>query len=143
MDMARLGDLEEIRQLSYRYAWGWDTGQIDLLLGVFTPDAVWDESAVGVEPCRGHGEIRAIFEKFRPAMTGGSMHPTVNHMINFTDSDHATGICYFLGDVVTSEGAEISAHGAFEDTYVRTADGWRVTSRVARALLPPKTSDLP
>jgi uncharacterized protein (TIGR02246 family) len=143
LDVDRLVDVEEIRQLSYRYAWGWDTGDLEMVLGVFTEDAVWDESALGVPRCTGQGEIGAAFGQLRPAISGGSLHPATNHMVTFSDPENATGVCYFLGDAVTPEGALVSAHGAFEDVYVRTDQGWRIASRVARALMPPSTGALP
>lgn len=138
----RLVAIEEIRQLCYRYAWGWDTGDLDMVLGVFTADAVWDESEAGIEKCTGHAEIRDAFDRLRPLISGGAMHPVTNHMIDFIDDDHATATCYFMGDARTPDGGKASAHGAFEDRYVRREGRWRISSRRARMLLPPETSSL-
>lgn len=138
MDVAQLLDLEEIRQLTYGYSWGIDTQDLDRVVGVFTETALFDETALGIPACKGQDEIRSTFGAILPAITGGSQHPITNHMVEFTDADNASGVCYVLGSGIAPDGALLQAHVAYEDTYLRTDSGWRISSRRVRVLMPPR-----
>ncbi|WP_051183140.1 nuclear transport factor 2 family protein [Nocardia vinacea] len=133
--MARADDIEEIRQLTYKYFWGWDVDDIDAATEVFTPDGVNDESRLGSYVVRGHAELRANFAKYRPMMTH-SFHLVGNHIIEFDDDDHAHGTNYFDGVAVLQDGSEIGGKHYFADTYVRTAAGWRIATRIVHPLMP-------
>lgn len=135
MNPARLADLEDIRQLSYRWAWAWDTGDLPLLLSLFTSDGSCDLNAFGGGAWQGHDELAEMFRAMSDSTAGGSLHPHTNHMVDFVDENRATGICYSLGQATTGDGRTISAYGAYHDIYTRNGTEWRIRSRTARALL--------
>ena len=133
--MTRADDIEDIRQLTYKYFWGWDIDDVDVATEVFTVDGTHDETALGSYKVRGHDELRANFAKYRPTMTH-SFHMVGNHIIELDDTDHAHGTSYFDGVAVLRDGTEVSGKHAFVDTYVRTDAGWRIATRTVRTLTP-------
>lgn len=133
--MTRADDLEDIRQLTYKYFWGWDVGDVDAATEVFTPDGVNDETNLGSYLVRGHAELRANFLKMRPSLSH-SFHMVGNHIIEFDDADHAHGSNYFDGVAVLTDGTQLFGKHAFVDTYVRTDEGWRIATRSVRLLTP-------
>lgn len=140
--MARQDDIEDIRQVTYRYFWGWDTDDVESVVSSFTEDAVHDESALGIDVVNGHGELRAMFAKLQPNLRH-SFHPVTNHMIEFADDDHASGICYFDGQAISVEGIHITAKAYFDDSYVRTTHGWRIAARKLHPLMPMQMEGMP
>ncbi len=137
--MSELNDLEGIRRLTYEYAMAVDTMQLDKLIDLFVPEAVFDPGPGGVPVMNDRDEIEAFFK----ATFEGSRnlyHLTSNHIIDM-DGDTATGTVYYAASGVTADGASFGANGYYGDTYVRTADGWKFLRREAAALLDPDYSD--
>ncbi len=137
--MSELNDLEAIRRLTYEYAMAVDTMQLDKLVDLFVPEAVFDPGPGGVPVMNDRDEIGAFFK----ATFEGSRnlyHLTSNHIIDL-DGDSATGTVYYAASGVTADGASFGANGYYGDTYVRTADGWKFLRREAVALLDPDYSD--
>ena len=137
--MSELGDLEAIRRLTYEYAMAVDTMQLDKLIDLFVPEAVFDPGPGGVPVMSDRDEIEAFFK----ATFEGSRnlyHLTSNHIID-VDGDTASGTVYYAASGVTADGARFGANGYYGDTYVRTADGWKFLRREAAALLDPDYSD--
>ena len=131
--LARLEDLEVIRDLARRYAdcvWRRD---VDGAIALFTEEGVMDTG--DRPPIRGRA---ALVEAYR-AMVGGANEflPFVaNHVIDL-DGDRAEGRCY-LDLRATVSGERKIGGGHYEDVYARTPDGWRFASRklVLRFLAP-------
>ena len=137
--MSELNDLEAIRRLTYEYAMAVDTMQLDKLIDLFVPEAVFDPGPGGVPVMNDRDEIEAFFK----ATFEGSRnlyHLTSNHIID-VDGDTASGTVYYAASGVTADGASFGANGYYRDTYVRTADGWKFLRREAVALLDPDYSD--
>ena len=137
--MSELNDLEAIRRLTYEYAMAVDTMQLDKLIDLFVPEAVFDPGPGGVPVMNDRDEIEAFFK----ATFEGSRnlyHLTSNHIID-VDGDTASGTVYYAASGVTADGASFGANGYYGDTYVRTADGWKFLRREAVALLDPDYSD--
>lgn len=135
--MSKIDDIEAIRRLTYQHFWGWDVGDVDAAIDVFTTDAVNDQTEIGSFVLRGQEELRAHFNEWRPLMTH-SFHMVGNHIIDFDDEDHAHGInCQDGVAVMAADGAHLAGKHYFEDTYVRTSDGWRIATRRAFGLMPP------
>lgn len=133
--VTRADDIEDIRQLTYKYFWGWDVDDVDAATEVFTADGFNDETALGASKIQGHAALRAHFAKLRPTITH-SFHMVGNHIIEFDDDDHAHGTNCFDGVAVLRDGTQVSGKHAFVDTYVRTESGWRISTRTARTLTP-------
>ena len=123
-----LTDLEEIRMLKYRYCrfndGGWQ-GQPLSHQGpsheLFTEDGVWDGSPLVV--ARGRDEIRRVFDEFAKMQL--AYHAVMNPIIE-VDGDRAWGHWHLIGAGLPGDGGSILGVSAYEDEYVRTAEGWRI-----------------
>ncbi|MHC9295642.1 nuclear transport factor 2 family protein [Mycobacterium sp. LTG2003] len=116
---ARTDDLVEIQQVLAKYAVTITQGDIDGLVSVFTPDGTYSA----------FGETYAL-ERF-PVLVDAApkgLFMTGTALVTFDpdNPDAASGtqpLCFI----------EHSAHdmriGYYNDTYVRTADGWRLRTR--------------
>lgn len=118
-----------IIDLTVAYCWALDTHEWDALDRVFTADVVAELASpplVGVE---------AIKERVARALVplDDSQHMVTNHQIVFDPSgDRATCRCYLQAQHVRRDaegGANYVIGGRYEDTVVRTADGWRIAHR--------------
>lgn len=115
----RAEDLVEIQQLLAKYAVTITQGDIDGLISVFTPD--------GTYSAFGSTYTLARFPELVDATPKG-LFMTGTALVNLDDEapDKATGtqpLCFI----------EQSKHdmriGYYNDTYVRTAEGWRLKTR--------------
>ena len=118
-----LADKLEIHELLYRYARAVDTGDRDLLRGVFVADAVLDYSDVG-GPDAGRDEV------VHWLVTSLSLLPMAQHLITNIevdlDGDRATVRALFHNPMQLPGVEGISACGGrYHHEVVRTPDGWR------------------
>ncbi|MFD9689329.1 nuclear transport factor 2 family protein [Kitasatospora sp. NPDC059088] len=100
-----------------------DDGDLDRLDEVFTVDAVYDLTEFGQEPLSGVAAVRAA------ARALGAGNPVAHHVTNVVVTAGADGRVQ-----VRSKGLGVRADGScgsvsYEDTVVRTADGWRISHR--------------
>jgi ketosteroid isomerase-like protein len=128
--------LQEIIQATHRYARGLDRFDPQEALSAFAPDAVWDATPVGLERFEGHEQILKFFERDAGAMAN-QFHIITNHIVEFDSADRAHGTNYVFSEGETKSGAKIRAIALNEDEYVKTAEGWRISSRVISPLTPP------
>jgi hypothetical protein len=119
MTQSRTEDLVEIQQLLAKYAVTITQGDIDGLISVFTPDGTY--SAFGSTYT-----LARFPELVDAAPKGLFMTGTSLVKLDSADPDNATGtqpLCFI----------EHSKHdmriGYYNDTYVRTDDGWRLKTR--------------
>jgi uncharacterized protein (TIGR02246 family) len=113
---------DEIRQLAYRYALAIDSRDIAALLSLFVPDV-----RVGRER-RGREALRESFEESLAAI-GVSILFVGNHLIDFTDPDHATGIVYCRGQIQDGE-KWIEQAIQYRDSYERRDGRWLFVRRI-------------
>lgn len=111
----------EIEQLVHRYGHVIDTRAWDELGDIFDEDIVLDASALGAPVQEGIAAVRASFESgvYPPS------HYALNVWVRNIDGDTAS---------VWSKGLTPQRAGGFggllyQDTVVRTGDGWRFTMR--------------
>jgi prepilin-type processing-associated H-X9-DG protein len=133
----QLADLESIRALSAVYARGLDRFDMTEIMSIFTPDAVFDATPVGLEVYQGAAAIEAFFGHNQQVM-GDQIHLFSNFVIEFGDPDSASGTNYLWQDGHTKDGSRVHTVAFNEDEYVRTADGWRLAKRTCSPLLPPQ-----
>ncbi|MEU9481484.1 nuclear transport factor 2 family protein [Streptomyces sp. NPDC048191] len=100
-----------------------DEGQLDRLAELFTPDVVYDVSDFGQGPLVGVAAIRAA------AVALGAGNPVAHHVTNVVVREAADGRVR-----VRSKGLGVMADGScgsatYDDTVVRTLDGWRISHR--------------
>jgi hypothetical protein len=113
----RTGDIVEISQVLARYAVTITQGDIEGLLGVFTPDGTYsafgDTYPLGEFPALVTAAPKGLFLTGIPA-------------VDFTGPDTAAGtqpLCFI--DHATHD----MRIGYYTDTYLRTEDGWRLRTR--------------
>ena len=128
-----LADRLAIIELTSKYAHLVDTKQLNKLLNLFAEDAVFDETNVGadLERCKGRDAIRAYFDNQIQALAG-CFHLTGNHIIDEIVETGARGTCSVSCDAIFKNGESIHVDAWYDDTYVRTPDGWKFASRVVR-----------
>ncbi|MDL5157407.1 nuclear transport factor 2 family protein [Actinomycetospora termitidis] len=135
--MPDANDRAEIVQATYLYARGLDRQDPKEAISAYTDDAVWDASAVGLQRFEGRAEVLAFFERDAASMAE-QFHIMTNHVVEFDDADHAHGTNYVFSEGRTTSGASIKAIALNVDTYRRTADGWKIASRVISPLTTPQ-----
>ena len=122
-------EVDQIHQLKARYFRLMDTKQWDLLRDVFTVD-------VRIDTTEDSGTVIAGVDDYLPfliSQIGDVITVHHGHMpeIAFVDDDHATGIWAMEGELWWPEGQPIKylhGYGHYHETYIRTADGWRISS---------------
>lgn len=134
--MSVTDDVAEIIMLTHRYARAVDRYDPDALLEVFSVDATLDHSPYGFPQRVGHDEIAAHFAKSR-ASGRQSMHLTTNQVVDLTGPDDAVGTSYVQAFRPGADGGQplIAALAINEDTYARTAAGWRISHRVTSPMV--------
>ena len=131
LSLQEISDRFEIQDLIVDYADAIDQCDIDRLDDIFTADAFIDYSAMGGEV----GDLEKIkaFLKAALPIFKNTQHLISNYQIK-VDGDKATGkiMCFNpmeLDDV--NSGNPVMFLGLwYIDEYVRSADGWRIKSRV-------------
>ena len=116
---------EEIRQLASRYAVYSDARDMDKLVDLYVSDV-----RVGRDTY-GHDALRADFERAYRGVGITFLH-VGNHVIDFVDADHATGIVYCRGEI--QDGGPQSERWIihaiqYHDTYQRQDERWRFVRR--------------
>jgi ketosteroid isomerase-like protein len=135
MNLQEISDRLEINELVVRYAYAIDSRDWDALDAIFTPDAHIDFTATGGEA----GELPAIKTFLEGALPffSGTQHLMAGTILTFDGDDaaHGTTMCH-NPMVYDSDGHEhVMLIGLwYDDTFVRTADGWRITNRSQRQL---------
>jgi ketosteroid isomerase-like protein len=122
-----------IQDLTNRYALYVDTKQLDRLIDLFWPDAIFDESALGAGPFRGQPAIREYFEAALPSVSE-LMHITSNLVIDFDAGSDARGVStlFFEGKDPTGNMQRLKGH--FHDIYHQKSGEWRFQSRTLKLL---------
>jgi ketosteroid isomerase-like protein len=121
-DLERLVGRDAIRQLAYRYAWAVDSRDLDTLVGLFVPDVRVGRDANGREA------LRESFDDSLRAI-GVSILFVGNHIIDFQDADHATGIVYCRG--LIQDGARVVEQAIqYRDRYERREGEWLFVRRI-------------
>jgi hypothetical protein len=134
----RLEDLEEIKQLKYKYSLGCDQAinikDGSLLLTVFTPEIVWDGGAFGVvEGLEGmKGLIAAMPEQIK-----FTYHFFTNPILEI-DGDTATGHWNLWGIYTFADGNDMVLSAIEEDVYKKVDGKWLIDKlTVKTAFLAP------
>jgi len=135
-------DYQELTQLTHRYAYGIDTcanNGYDYA-DVFTADGVFIDKNSD-EGFKAGGRVLAKGREALATLIGGGSrgckttliwaywsHLMLNQVFTATP-EGATGRIYLLQMGMKGPGT-IERHGGYEDTYVKTAQGWRIKQRM-------------
>jgi hypothetical protein len=128
----RLSDLDEIKQLRARYTRYIDTQDWEGMRSVITADFYSETDRGRID---GRDEVIATVSG---SLAGASTaHHCHTPEITITGPDSATAIWAMQDHVkVTLNGAPFSFRGAghYHETYVRTPEGWRISSSTLKRL---------
>lgn len=130
LSLQEISDRLEIQDLLVAYSHAIDTRDWDALDEVFTSDAVIDYTEMG----GARGDVATIKEFLRSALDGFA---SFQHMVATSqvtlDGDRAHGrtICHnpMVFDVGEGRTHVMFCGLWYRDTFVRTADGWRIQGR--------------
>ena len=129
---ALVSEMDHLRleRLLVELSWRIDHGQAATVHELFTEDG---EMTIGPEPMVGRDAIREwgrVFDETQPMP--GLRHAVTNCRFAAEGPDRATGTSILVSYLVTGDGAVQTipfAVGEDQDSYVRTTDGWRISSR--------------
>jgi hypothetical protein len=121
-DNSRALDFEQIRQLAYLYALGYDRRDMKLL------ESLWKKDVEPVEyPYLNVHTVRRDFPRGW-AEGNSSMLIVANHVIRFDSDDAAHGYVYCVAQV-DRDGSFVEQSIVYEDRYARGDEGWLFVDR--------------
>jgi ketosteroid isomerase-like protein len=140
LSLDELSDRAEITDVVHRYAVGVAGRDVDLLVGLFTDDAVLDY--YGRPPLRGADEVRALFAGRVPPLdpdhepypfaTHLASVPLVTNVLVEVDGDRAVVDSYCLATHAGTgeDGGRVVLRATRNlDRFVRTPGGWLIAER--------------
>ncbi|MDT5073672.1 MAG: hypothetical protein QOH82_2992 [Mycobacterium sp.] len=130
----------ELTRLNNAFAFYLDNGAFESMIGLFTPDGLFDRAGI---VHRGQDEMREGMAE-RPKVT--TRHLLTNFHLTSVDDDSAEAVvCAMVYHGPVAENGEAVVYATdngrvieFHDRYVKTVDGWRISSRIARPIFTPK-----
>ncbi len=124
-----LCEIEEIKNLRHLYSHYYDGQRVDELAALFTEDAVCEFGEAFGGNWVGREQIHRNYATYatEEGPEYGVLHAVTNPWIRLVDETTAHGRWYLL-DLRTTEGVEnpLILFGIYDDTYKKTADGWRI-----------------
>lgn len=119
--------VEGVRRTALEYSHAVDSGSLESVMGLFTPDATVDMPRM--RPAAGYDAVRQTYEQIISGH-GHRHHLVVGTIVVAWDDENAEAV----NDLVTvkREGADcaISAIGRYADKLVHVDGRWRFRSRV-------------
>jgi SnoaL-like protein len=130
LSLKEISDRFEIQQLLIDYSTAIDTQKFDDLDRVFTPDAYIDYREMGGIDGR-FPEVKAWLAETLPKIFSAHAHMLGNFDVRI-DGDTASSRTFCFNPMVFAGDAnQVMFCGLwYDDEFVRTADGWRMTRRV-------------
>ena len=120
-------DYAEIQQLYARYNHAIDKGDAEAWAGTFTPDGVFNNTN------RGHDALVQFVNDWRDKRNGTSRrHWNSNLMITPTAEGASGSVYLILLDIGVRPPVAMTT-GIYEDTLLKTPQGWRFKTRVVHA----------
>lgn len=135
-----LADQAAIKELKYEYCYATDALDVDRMLETFVSDGLLDVPIH--EPIEGHEGIREYFEWFAEQEYETRAHNVFNPIID-VEGDAATGEWYYVVAYALPGGDLEFGHGHYDDEYVRTDDGWKLSTVTARRRITREVSAEP
>ncbi len=138
LDVARVADELEIRNVLARIAQLSDSGDVDTYVTLFTEDALWEMSEsprAGLAASSQRGRD-AIGDGARARLRSRADSPGVQslHFIATTavalDGDRATVDSYFQFLLCRPADVKLQNAGRYQDIVQRTDEGWKLAHRV-------------
>ena len=125
-----------IQDLMISYAHAVDSmNDIDAVCDVFTEDAVFDLSGIGLAALEGHSGIRGFFTNVFSAMANHA-HYLTNFAVTAYAGDTASMRAYVIGMGVGKDGRAVTVNGRYFFDVRRTDAGWKATRYTMDFLMP-------
>lgn len=116
-----------INDLMIAYATAVDSlSDVDAICDVFTEDADFDLSGIGLPRATGHAGIRAFFTGVFADMTHHA-HYLTNFAITAFAGETASARAYVIGMGRAKDGNEVTVNGRYYFDARRTPGGWKAT----------------
>lgn len=126
---SELADRFEIQELKHEYCYATDDLDVDRIVETFTADGVLEVPIH--DPIEGHDGLADYFEWFAEQAYETRAHNVFNPVID-VDGDTATGEWYYMVLYTLPGGNFEMGHGHYDDEFVRTDDGWKISSVTAK-----------
>ncbi len=126
----------EIQQLYARYNNAIDSGDAEGWAATFTPDGVFNSMS-------GHDALVGFVNAWREKMGGATRKHWNNNLQVSGDSKSATATVYLMLVDFSTKPPSILATGVYNDTLVKTKDGWRFTKRTTKMDASPAAPSAP
>jgi 3-phenylpropionate/cinnamic acid dioxygenase small subunit len=137
LNLRWLADELEIRNLIARLAHIADMDPLERYADCYTADVVWDIVASPSGAVNSRRGLSDVVEGSRQRRDAGAQGPGthVRHVVSTTEIqlngiDRAAGRSYWRMYQNADAQPEIRAMGVYDDEFVRTAEGWRLSRRV-------------
>lgn len=139
-EIQALQDRFALQDLLTAYCYAVDRlDDVDGLLDLFTPDAEYDLSGIGLLKTKGHEGIRTFFTRVFKDMAHHA-HYNSNFTIQKLDGDTASTRAYVTGMGIAKDGNSVTVHVDYYLDCVRTENGWKIARFYEEALIPMPSS---
>jgi gamma-hexachlorocyclohexane dehydrochlorinase len=129
--LRRIDELEsraELRDLVTDYCLGFDNHDWDRFISIWHPDAIWEIGAP-FGTFKGHEGIhQAVFDVLYPVWRE-SHHLTSNLRLEFSDADHANGVCNVDCMGATTDDIVQMISATYTDDFERREGAWKIAKR--------------
>jgi hypothetical protein len=123
------GDIAEIQNLYAVYNQGWDFRDVELYLSAYADDGVFTTGAG--EAFKGKTALREyLTTAFKQGVNGHATHNNTSVLITPTP-EGAKGRAYWYVVNVLAQPPVFLGTGHYNDTFVKTRDGWKFKSRTS------------
>lgn len=136
-----MDDVEAIRQLKARYCRLMDTKDWVAYRQLFIDDVVMDTTESGGGVIEGADDFLAFLVEAIGDVT--TVHHCHTPEIELTAPTTAAGVWAMEDMLRFPDGSELHGYGHYHETYVKTADGWRIASSRLSRLRMDFTAPLP
>jgi hypothetical protein len=123
-------DYIEIQQLYARYNNAIDSGDAEAWAATFVPDGSFNQF-------NGHDALVGFINTWRDKMKGTNRRHWNTNLTITPSAEGATGSVYLLLVDVSVKPPAIGSAAKYEDSLVKTPQGWRFKKRVTKAEGPP------
>jgi ketosteroid isomerase-like protein len=131
-----IGDRLAINDLMVAYCTAVDSlHDVQAVCDVFTEDAVFDLSGIGLPKAEGHDGIRGFFTGVFDGMSHHA-HYLTNFAMTGYHGDTASARAYIIGMGRAKDGNEVTVNGRYFFDVRRTANGWKATRYTMDFMMP-------
>lgn len=108
---------------------------VEEVCALFTPDAVFDLSGIGLPKSEGHSGIREFFTGVFADMTHHA-HYLTNFAVTAYADDTASARAYIFGMGRARDGNSVTVNGRYYFDVVRTVAGWKASRYTMDFMMP-------